>query len=216
MKATVKRSTRRVKASIKTRAASRTKVMQAALRTLRTEGFAGTSARAIGRVGGFPPGLIYYYFDSLEALLLAAIDMTSSARLARYRDMLAKANSVAELIEAAATLYREDVQSGHVAAVQELIAGASSSRGLRTEISRRIDPWIELAEAQISRFVDHSPSGALLPVHSIAQLVVAMYVGLETIAHLDRERLKVEDLFGAGMLLAPAIDDLLGKEDGKR
>ena len=43
-----------------------------------------------------------------------------------------------------------------------------------------------------------------------------MYVGLETIAHLDRERLKVEDLFGAGMLLAPAIDDLLGKEDGKR
>ena len=103
-----------------------------------------------------------------------------------------------------------------ILAVQELIAGASSSRGLRTEISRRIDPWIELAEAQISRFVDRSPSGALLPVHSIAQLVVAMYVGLETIAHLDRERLKVEDLFGAGMLLAPAIDDLLGKEDGKR
>jgi len=89
MKAKVKRSTRGVKASIKTRAASRTKVMQAALKALRTEGFAGTSARAIGRVGGFPPGLIYYYFDSLEALLLGAIDMTSSARLARYRDVLA-------------------------------------------------------------------------------------------------------------------------------
>lgn len=186
--------------------------MAAALKTLRTEGFAGTSARAIGRVGGFPAGLIYYYFDSLEALLLAAIDMTSNARLARYSELLAKASSVGEVIEAAATLYQEDVQLGHVAAVQELIAGAASSRGLRTEISRRLDPWIELAQEQISRFVDRSPAGALVPVKSIAQLVVALYLGLETIAHLNRDHLQMEDLFGAGMLLAPAIDDLLKKE----
>jgi AcrR family transcriptional regulator len=189
--------------------------MEAALKTLRTAGFAGTSARAIGRVGGFPPGLIYYYFDNLEALLLAAIDMTSSARLARYRDVLATANSVREVAEAAATLYREDLELGHVAAVQELIAGGSSSRQLRTEIPRRLEPWIELAEHQISRFIDRSSAAAFIPVHALAELVVALYVGLETISHLDRDHIKVDDLFGAGMLLAPMLDDLLSEEGPK-
>jgi AcrR family transcriptional regulator len=186
--------------------------MQAALNTLAKQGFAGTSARAIGRNGGFPPGLIYYYFDSLEALLLAAIDMTSNARLARYREVLASATSVAEVIDAAAMLYGEDVELGHVAAVQELIAGASSSKNLRREISRRLDPWIDFAESQIGRFIDRLPMGALVPVHAMAELVVALYVGLETVAHLDRDHLRVDDLFSAGKLLAPQIDDLLNRE----
>jgi len=191
------------------RVASRTRVMQAALKTLKKEGFAGTSARAVGRTGGFPPGLIYYYFDSLEALLLAAIDMTSSARLARYRDVLSKAGSFAEILEAAALLYREDLDTGHVAAVQELIAGASSSPSLRIGVSRRIAPWIELAEEQITRFADRSASGAFIPVHAIAELVVALYVGLETLAHLKRNGLRTEELFEAGRMVAPLIDDVV-------
>lgn len=193
--------------------ASRARVMQAALKTLKTAGFAGTSARAVARTGGFPPGLIYYYFESLEALLLAAIEMTSNARLTRYRDVLSKTGSVAEVLEAAAFLYREDLDSGHVAAVQELIAGASSSRSLRTEISRKLEPWIRLAEEQISRFADQSPVGAWIPVHTIAELVVALYIGLETLAHLNRDGLRTEELFEAGRMVAPLIDGLL--EDGE-
>jgi len=189
--------------------------MQAALKTLKKEGFAGTSARAVGRTGSFPPGLIYYYFDSLEALLLAAIDLTSSARLGRYRDVLSKAGSFAEILEVAALLYREDLDTGHVAAVQELIAGASSSPSLRIGVSRRIEPWIELAEEQIRRFADRSASGAFIPVHAIAELVVALYVGLETLAHLKRNGLRTEELFEAGRMVAPLIDGLLEEGETK-
>ena len=47
-------------------------IVKAALETLREEGFAGASSRAIARRGGFNQALIFYHFGSLANLLLEA------------------------------------------------------------------------------------------------------------------------------------------------
>src|SRR5207245_572990 len=81
------------------------RLVQAALKTLTTEGFYGTTARAIARTGGLNQALIFYHFGSVDQLLLAALDATSQGRLTRYREELATVTSVTELVEAMAALY---------------------------------------------------------------------------------------------------------------
>src|SRR5215469_383847 len=102
---------------------TRARIVDAMLATLATEGFAGASARSIARTGGFNQALIYYHFGSIENLMVAALQEFSERRLERYREALAPVGSVAELIGALAELYEQDVATGRVAAVQEIVAG---------------------------------------------------------------------------------------------
>ena len=56
-------------------------IVGAAIETLRTEGFGGTSARAIARIGDFNQALIFYHFGSVNGLLLEALRLAPSAML---------------------------------------------------------------------------------------------------------------------------------------
>src|SRR5580658_6982091 len=59
-------------------------IVEAALRTLRTNGFAGASARAIAREGDFNQALVFYHFGSVRNLLLAVLDLISERRMSEY------------------------------------------------------------------------------------------------------------------------------------
>lgn len=180
--------------------------MQAALRTLATEGFAATSARAIARAGEFAPGVIYYHFDDLQGLLLAALEYTSRNRLVRYRAEVEAATSTTDLLRRLRALYAEDVAQGHTSAVQELFAGASSSPRLAEGILEQVQPWIEFAEAATRRLLAGTPLEQVLPAHELARAVVALYLGLETLTHLDRDHAEIDALFSAAEPAAALLD----------
>jgi AcrR family transcriptional regulator len=190
------------------RSETRERVLQAALRTLATEGFAGTSARAIARAGGFAPGVIYYHFKDLHDLLLAALDYTSAKRLARYRAEVEAATSTTDLLRRLRALYAEDVAEGHTSAVQELFAGASSSSRLADGILEQVQPWVEFAEVAVRRLLAGTPLEQVLPAREVARAVVALYLGLEMLTHLDRDRAQVDALFSA-VEPASALLDML-------
>ena len=83
---------------------TRKRIVDAALKTLKQEGFAGATSRAIARAGGFNQALIFYHFGSLDGLLLAALDQTSEERLRRYRAAVEEAQTPEELAEVAASM----------------------------------------------------------------------------------------------------------------
>jgi AcrR family transcriptional regulator len=188
------------------RTATRERILQAALRTLATEGFAATSARAIARAGGFTPGVIYYHFEDLHDLLLATLEYTSANRLMRYRAEVDAATSATDLLQRLRALYAEDVAEGHTSAVQELFAGASSSPRLANGILEQVQPWVEFTEAAIRRLLAGTPLEPVLPADALARGVVALYLGLETLTHLDRDHTQVEALFSAVEPAAALLD----------
>jgi AcrR family transcriptional regulator len=194
------------------RTETRERVVRAALATLAGDGFAGTSARAIARRGRFAPGVIYYHFEDLEDLLVATLEWTSDRRLARYRDELAGVTSAAELLRRLRSLYAEDLAEGHVAAVQELVAGAASSPRLGPAIVERLRPWRELTEEVARRFLAGTPLESVVPARELGLAVVALYLGLETLTHLDRDRSGAESLFAAAVPAAALFDRLVGDE----
>ena len=183
--------------------------MRAALKTLTQEGFFGTTARAIARTEKVNQALIFYHFGSVDRLLLAALDATSQDRLGRYREGLAEVTRIVDLVEAMARLYKEDVLSGHITAVQEMVAGGSSVPALRQEVLARMEPWVVFAREVINRVTAGTVVEKLVPIDDLAFSAVALYFGIETITNLGGDRSRAETLFETGRRFAPIADALL-------
>jgi AcrR family transcriptional regulator len=171
------------------------RIVEATLAVLKHHGYAGASARSIAAEGGFNQALIFYHFGSVRNALLAALDRTSADRMSAYRAAAADANDIPGLVSVAGTIYREDLASGHITVIAELIAGASADPQLGPEIVARITPWIDFAHEQIDRVMGASPLGQLVPAEDAAYAIVAQFLGLEMLTHLDGSTERSERLF---------------------
>jgi AcrR family transcriptional regulator len=171
------------------------RIIEAALETLKEEGFAGTSARAIARRGDFNQALIFYHFGTLPDLLLAALDRTSELRMAQYREGIADVENIEDAVRVATELYREDLASGHITVLSEMVAGSVDRDDLGPEIVRRIEPWIELTRDAVERVLRaHGLSGAVDPGVA-AYGIVALYIGIDLLSHLEKDDTKAEAFF---------------------
>ena len=124
---------------------SRRALVEAAIETLRIDGFARASARSISARAGCNQGLVFYYFGSVSNLLLAALDAVSADRLERYTAAVAAAASPRSWWRSRPTIFREDLDAGYAKVLVEMIAGASSTPGLGPEVLARIAPWTAFA-----------------------------------------------------------------------
>jgi AcrR family transcriptional regulator len=199
-----------LKADAQTTTSTRDRIVNATLETLKKEGFAGASARAIARRGGFNQALVFYHFGTVQNLLLAALDATSAARLARYEESLATASSPPEMIAAARQLHAEDAESGHITVLSEMIAGSVGNPELGPQITARMTPWIDFVEREITRALGDSPLAPLLPARDLAFAVVAFYLGLDLLTQLDGDRSKTDSLMqlaDSGLsMIAPLLE----------
>ena len=181
------------------------RIVEATLDTLRHEGFAGASARTIAKRGGFNQALIFYHFGTINDLLLAALDRTSEIRMAKYADAVAGVSSVEDAIRVATELYREDLASGHITVLSELIAGSLDRPDLGPQIVERIEPWIDLAEGAVRNAL--APLGILelVPPRTIAYSIVALYLGVDLLSHLEHDDTKAEAMFASATRLAALV-----------
>jgi len=188
---------------------TRQALVGAAIEVLRTGGFPAASARRIADQAGCNQGLVFYHFGTVANLLLAALDAVSADRFERYSAAVAQAPSPAGLTDVAAAIFEEDLDSGHAKVLVELIAGSSAVPGLGAEVAARIEGWTDFAEGAISGSVDPVLLAATAPATEIAYGIVAMYLGLEMLSHLDGDRAKALALFGRARHLV-ALASALG------
>jgi AcrR family transcriptional regulator len=182
----------------------------AAIETLKVDGYAGASARAIAERAGTTQGLVFYHFGSVANLLLAALDAVSAERLQQYDAALDTVASAVDLVDVAATIFRQDLDAGYVTVLVEMIAGTSSTPGLGAEVAGRMGPWFDFAQRAIEKAVGGSPMGSVLPAADAAYGVVALYLGLEMLSHLEGERDRSLALFSHAKHLAGLFAALTG------
>jgi AcrR family transcriptional regulator len=182
--------------------ATRRQLIEAAIDTLKDHGYAGASARVIADRAGVNQGLIFYHFDSVTGLLLAALDEVSARRRDRYAAAVDDASSPAELVRVASTIYREDLDAGYVGVLVAMIAGAATAPGLGDEVAKRIAPWTDFARTAVTGVLADSPLGAVLPADTVGFAVVALYLGMEMLTHLDGDQAPATALFDQALQLA--------------
>ena len=179
-------------------------IVKATLETVREEGFAGATSRAIARRGGFNQALIFYHFGSLEGLLLVALRQTSEERLSRYREVVGPIATLDALVPVMADLWEEDKSAGHVRVVAQLIAGSANRPELASAVVELTEPWIALAQETFDRVL---PPG--LPTADLAFGTVVWYLGVNLITQLDPEGTRTDALFARGREWAPLVAPLL-------
>lgn len=188
---------------------TREKIVQAALEALRTKGFAGASARAIAALAGVNPGLIFYYFPTLDELLLAALSESSQERLERHRAAAEAVQTPRELVALLRRIYEEDSASGHIRVVSEMVAGSVSKPDLGREVMALWEPWVALAEDSVERALDGSPLAALASPRELALAGVTFYLGANLVTHMGQATETVQSLLASAERLAGMLD-LLG------
>jgi AcrR family transcriptional regulator len=187
---------------------TRQQFVDAAIEALKSDGYAGASARAIAQRAGLNQGLIFYHFGSVANLLLAALDAVSAKRLQLYTAEVSAASNPKQLVEAAEGIFRNDLDAGYITVLVEMISGASSTPGLGPEVAKRIEPWREFARSTIETALGESPLSSVLPTKDVAHAVVALYLGLEMLCHLDGDTEPALDLFAHARVLATLLEAL--------
>src|SRR5919198_482670 len=147
--------------------ATKQQILEAAFATLKEDGFAAATSRAVARRGGFNPALVFYYFGSMDALLLAALDWTNELRLAAYRERLAGETTAEAVLSAAQQLFEPD---------------------LAPQMLERMQPWLELCEQTLERVAADSPLAAAFPRQELAHAIVTFYLGANLLTHLEADR----------------------------
>ncbi|HTU38686.1 MAG TPA: TetR/AcrR family transcriptional regulator [Acidimicrobiales bacterium] len=187
---------------------TRQALVRGAIAALKEEGYAGASARAIARRAGCNQGLIFYHFGSVANLLLAALDEVSESRRVHYQAAVDEAEGMAALVDAAQAIFEEDLDAGHIAVLAEMIAGASATPGLAAEVAARIAPWRDFATEALRGVLEGTPLESVVEPDVAAHAVVALYLGLEMLAHLDGDRRPALALFDRARLLAGLVQAL--------
>jgi AcrR family transcriptional regulator len=187
---------------------TRQRIMDAAVETLREEGIVGTTARAIAQRGGFNQALIFYHFRSIPQLLMEAFERTSDEQIARYETAATDVSSLHDLVAIARRLHDEDLESGAVTAVTQLMAAATDPE-LGGQILDRIDRWIAIVEQALERAnpARGAVEGVISP-RSAAYAISAMFLGIELLTRLDPERAEADAVFDMMADVARLIEQL--------
>jgi AcrR family transcriptional regulator len=188
---------------------TKSRIVEAALQTLKARGFAGASAREIARQGSFNQALIFYHFGSVQKLLLAVLDHVSARRMRAYEPAFTRARTVAELALLAREIYAEDLDNGYVTVLGEMVAGGVSNRELGGEVAIRLQPWMDMLERKVRALLAGSLFEPILPPRDVAFAIVALYLGIDMISQLEGDHARSESLLDLGVRYAPMTEALL-------
>ncbi|MEU4232206.1 TetR family transcriptional regulator [Nonomuraea sp. NPDC026600] len=197
-------------------AETRDRLIDAAAETIRSQGYAGTSARAIAKAAEVNSALVFYHFGGVDALLLAALDRSSEQRMATYRQAVEKAANLEELVQTASEIYRADLEGGHITLFSEMVGASIARPELRAEITARSEPWIDFIEQALDRVIGGSPLAKLLPPRDLAYAAITFYLGVNLFTHLDADRTRTEALFNLAERVAPRARLLTMRLPGRR
>ncbi|WP_327044039.1 TetR/AcrR family transcriptional regulator [Microbispora sp. NBC_01189] len=188
---------------------TRTRLLEGALRTLRTQGIAGASARAVATAAGVNQALVFYHFGTVDELLAAALRYGSEQRVTAYRERFAAVTSLRELLDLGRSLHAEEREAGNLAVLAQMLAGSQMDGRLAPATSAGLGMWVTEIEEVLQRVLTGTPLAEFVDVAGLARATAAAFVGLELYDGVDEDGAKrafdsLEQLAG----LVAALDDM--------
>jgi AcrR family transcriptional regulator len=183
---------------------TRATILEAARQRLLADGFAGLSTRAVADTAGVPLSQLHYHFGSKQQLILDLLEAENARRLARQIDMYAADQPLWRRYEQACDFLEDDLDSGYVRVLQEMIAAGWSEPAIGDRVRDLLQDWVDLiagvAREAESRFGPLGP----IPAEEVAALIGQAFLGGEAMLLLgfDRQRFPVRSaLRRVGLLI---------------
>jgi len=166
-----------------------TSLLEAAKKVLRHAGYAGLSTREVAAEAGVPLSQIHYHFGSKRGMVLALFEYLNAQLLGRQNAMFSNpALKLSEQWDLACDYLDEDIASGYVRVLQELIAVGFADAEVAKVVRAGLIGWFELIAA-LARKAERE-LGALRPfsAEDIAALVSNAFIGAESLYLIGAEK----------------------------
>lgn len=147
---------------------NRALLLETAHRVLCEQGYAALTARNVAKEAGLKVQLVYYYFQSMDDLILAMVQTRSDTRLRRFTQALVSPDP----LKALWALNREGT---HAIATAEILAMANHRETIRTEIVAIAKQFRTLQIAALDRLLaDRGVDREQYPTAAIVTIVSAL------------------------------------------
>lgn len=167
---------------------TRTLILDAARSRLLADGYAGLSTRKVAEEAGVPLSQLHYHFGSKQGLILALFEEENQRRLARQQRLYAEDAPLWQRYERACDYLEDDLDSGYVRVLQEMIAAGWSNKELGNAVRELLEGWFALL-ADVARETErrHGPLGPFT-VQETATLIGTAFIGSESLLLLGFDR----------------------------
>ena len=165
-----------------------TTLLEAAKTVLRRSGYAGLSTRDVSAEAGVPLSQIHYHFGGKRGLVLALLDYENRRLVDRQRTMYGEDAPLSKRYEHACDLLEEDLASGYVRVLQEMIAAGWSDTTVARQVLDLLQAWFVVLEDVAREAEDRFGSLGPFTAADVAGLVGLSFLGGEAIILLGDEQ----------------------------
>jgi AcrR family transcriptional regulator len=175
------------------RADTHTEILEAARARLLADGYAGLSTRSVAEAAGVPLSQLHYHFGSKQRLILSLLEEENERRLARQTRMYADQAPLWKRYEQACDYLEDDLESGYVRVLQEMIAAGWSNPELGAAARQLLRGWFDLLTEVAAEAERRHGSLGPFTAEEVATLVGIAFIGAETLLLLgfDRRQLPI-------------------------
>lgn len=165
-----------------------TTLLEAAKKVLRQNGHSGLSTRDVAAAAGVPLSQIHYHFGSKQGLMLALFDYLNDQLLDRQNAMFHdKTLSLSQRWDRACDYLDEDIASGYVRVLQELIAASWSDPEVAKVVRAGLLGWFDLI-ADVAKQAEKDLGLGPFSPNEVAALVSMAFIGGESLFLLGAEK----------------------------
>ena len=174
-------------------AITRANILEAARNQLLSDGYAGLSTRKVAVAAGVPLSQLHYHFGSKQRLILTLLEEENRRRLDRQTRMYDQPMPLWQRYEQACDYLEDDLDSGYVRVLQEMIAAGWSNPEIGAATRRLLQGWIDLL-TEVAREAErrHGPLGPFT-AEEFVTLISNAFMGAEALLLLgfDRQQLPI-------------------------
>ena len=165
--------------------ATATRILDAARSRLLADGYARLSTRTVADLAGVPLSQIHYHFGGRQGLVLALLDHENRRLVDRQRQMYSAGAPLWKRYEQACDLLEEDLASGYVRVLQEMVAAGWSDPELAGQVLAMLRSWFDLLQ-EVAREAE-ARFGSLGPFAAadVGGLIGLAFLGGEAVMLLD-------------------------------
>ncbi|MDP1907255.1 MAG: TetR family transcriptional regulator [Hyphomicrobium sp.] len=177
------------RAALKKKIETGTSLLEAAKKVLRQKGYAGLSTRDVATEAGVPLSQIHYHFGSKQGMMLALFEYLNAQLLDRQNLLATDTTlSLSQQWDRACDYLDEDIGSGYVRVLQELIAASWSDPAVARVVRAGLTGWSDLivevarkAERELGKLGTFSPE-------EIGAFAASAFLGAESIYLMGFEK----------------------------
>ena len=166
-----------------------TSLLEAAKKVLRQNGYAGLSTRDVANAAGVPLSQIHYHFGSKQRMVLALFEYLNAQLIDRQNALFHDSTlKLSDQWDRACDYLDDDIASGYVRVLQELIAASWADAEVAKVIRAGLLIWFDLL-TELARKAERELGGVgPFSAQEIAALISCAFIGAESLHLLGAEK----------------------------